>query len=64
MGAIPRFDTPMSYQAQCGVDDCGKLIGMSYRYCPGCGTEIDWPEVDEDADGTDVPRHLLTGGDR
>ena len=55
----PTFDTPLSYQAQCGA--CSRLVGMSDTYCKHCGVKIDWPgEAVED----DSPRRLLTGGDR
>lgn len=64
MGAVPTFDTPMSYQAKCGARDCGRIIGMSYRFCPTCGTEIDWPNVDEDETRDDIPKRLFTGGER
>jgi len=61
----PSFDTPLTYQARCGGRDCGSLIGMSDRYCSHCGARIDWPATgDEAPTGDDVPRKLLTGGDR
>jgi rRNA maturation endonuclease Nob1 len=59
MALRPAFDTPLSYQARCG--GCDALVGMSDNYCGQCGVEIDWPVDDETGD---VPRHLLTGGDR
>lgn len=54
----PTFDTPLSYQANCG--ECETLIGMGHNYCHRCGVEIAWPGADD----SDTPRRLLTGGDR
>ena len=63
--AIPTFDTPLTYQARCGARDCESLVGMSDHYCSACGTQIDWPAPSESTEtGDDVPRKLLTGGDR
>lgn len=38
--AIPYGDIDYGYE--CGADGCACELSSEYKFCPECGTEIDW----------------------
>ena len=49
--AIPYGDSDYGYE--CGAPNCACELSTEYKFCPECGTEIDWrtnwiPPEDED----------------
>ena len=38
---------PELITAKC--NDCGQIVKSNQKFCPGCGAELDWSSLDDDA---------------